>query len=271
MNEKDYGYIKQSRKQFNGEDLLWNDGTPFDTRSAWTWLLQAAAWKDSVYQSRSRMDTLKRGEFVASLRYLAGRWGWDKNTVHRFLKVVQQSGRIEHQRQGRHGHIYLIVNYDAYQDGSPKEGTVKPHAGGTEIGTEKGQHAHKKRDKVERRTALEERTTYSVDFEIFWSAYPKRSGSNPKKRADRAYRARLSEGDTPLSMLEGAQRYAAYVAHRQIIGTEFVQQAVRFLGDEKGFLDPWTVETHPRANGDRLIGVGGLPTAEELASIGIRL
>ncbi len=129
-----HGYLKLSRKQFDGGDALWEDGTPFDSRSAWMWLLQIAAFRDGVYESGFGTDQLKRGEFVASLRYLGLRWKWGKNRVARFLARLQKAGRIAGQRAGQHGRVYLIVNYATYQDGAGKSGTPRGTTNGTPAG-----------------------------------------------------------------------------------------------------------------------------------------
>jgi hypothetical protein len=77
------------------------------------------------------------------------------------------------------------------------------------------------------------------DFEALWNAYPKRAGNNPKKRALRCYRARLSEKHTSIEMLEGAQRYAKFCALTGKTGTELVLQCATFLGPDKPFLQSW--------------------------------
>jgi hypothetical protein len=232
--DKDFGYVKQSRKQFQGDDLLWDDGSPFDSRSAWMWLIQAAAWKDSVYHSRSRMDMLNRGEFVASYRFLGARWGWGKNRVRTFIALLSRKGRIVHTRKGQHGHIYLIVNYDLYQSSTNDSGTLRPMLNGTANGTVAGQS----RDKVE---GSKEVKAYTTDFEVFWQRYPKRAGSNPKARAARAYGARLSEGHTKDSIMAGEERMAACIRAEKNEGTRYVLQAATFLGPDLRFLEPWEI------------------------------
>lgn len=147
-----YGHIKLSRKQMDGRDLLWDDGTPFDTRSAWVHLLFLAAWRPSDYRTGMRVDRLERGEFVASLRYLGERWQWGKNRVARFLKMLEKSGRITGQRTGQHGTVYLIVNYDSYQS--------TPDEGGTVNGTQSGKQTGHLRDKVE--AVKQESSAYSA-------------------------------------------------------------------------------------------------------------
>lgn len=78
-------------------------------------------------------------------------------------------------------------------------------------------------------------------FEIFWSTYPKRAGNNPKDRAVKAYKARVREGHTPASILDGAGRYSEFCRASGKTGTEFVLQAATFLGPGKGFEQPWTL------------------------------
>jgi hypothetical protein len=76
-------------------------------------------------------------------------------------------------------------------------------------------------------------------FEIFWTAYPKRAGNNPKDKAAQAYKARVAEGHTPAEILDGAGRYAAFCRQTGKEGTEFVMQAKTFLGPSKGFAQDW--------------------------------
>lgn len=72
------------------------------------------------------------------------------------------------------------------------------------------------------------------------SAYPRRSGSQPWRRAAQAAHARIADGHTWAEMIDGARRYAAYIAATGREGTEFVMQAATFLGPDKHFAQPWT-------------------------------
>jgi len=67
-------------------------------------------------------------------------------------------------------------------------------------------------------------------FSECWAAYPKRSGGNSRREAEKAYRARLKEGASPADLLAGVQRYSAHVRATGKEGTEFVKQASRFFG-----------------------------------------
>lgn len=56
------------------------------------------------------------------------------------------------------------------------------------------------------------RLDYSPEFELAWQSYPARAGGNSKSAAFKAWKARLSEGINPETMLEGVKRYAGWVS-----------------------------------------------------------
>lgn len=89
---------------------------------------------------------------------------------------------------------------------------------------------------------------YTQEFEAAWAAYPKRSGSNPKRDAFKAWRARLAEGVSPDEMIAGVQRYAAHIQIKGSSATEFVMQGKRFFGPAAEFENDWTTPA-PSANG----------------------
>lgn len=76
-------------------------------------------------------------------------------------------------------------------------------------------------------------------FDEIRLAYPKRGGGQKWQDAERAYNARLSEGCSHESILDGVYRYARFIEATGKAGTEFVQMASTFLGRNKGFLEPW--------------------------------
>jgi hypothetical protein len=75
--------------------------------------------------------------------------------------------------------------------------------------------------------------------------YPKRAGSQPWTRAQRAANARISEGHRPQEFIDGAKRYAAFCRATGKIGTETVMQAATFLGPDKEFLNPYSLPETP--------------------------
>lgn len=84
---------------------------------------------------------------------------------------------------------------------------------------------------------------YANEFEIFKTIYPKRSGSQPWNKAYKALSARLADGVVWGEIEAGALRYAQWCRETGKVGTEFVMQAVRFLGPEQQFLLAWDLPT----------------------------
>jgi hypothetical protein len=78
-------------------------------------------------------------------------------------------------------------------------------------------------------------------FAECWNAYPKRSGGNSRKEAEKAYRARLKAGVSPTDLLDGVQRYAAYIRANEKEGTAYVKQASTFFGTGEHWREPWVL------------------------------
>jgi hypothetical protein len=64
-------------------------------------------------------------------------------------------------------------------------------------------------------------------FEAFWSAYPKREGSNPRKPARTKFLSLCREGADPLAIIAGVKRYAEQEAKN--VGTPYIKRAVHWL------------------------------------------
>lgn len=71
------------------------------------------------------------------------------------------------------------------------------------------------------------------------AVFPKRAGSQPWNKAEKAIAARLREGHSREEILEGAVRYAAFIRATGKEGTEYVMQASTFCGPDKRFTEPW--------------------------------
>jgi len=87
------------------------------------------------------------------------------------------------------------------------------------------------------------RSDYPEAFEAIWSSLPKRSGSNDKKLAFGAWKARQDEGHTVEEMQAGAERYARWCRATGKENTEKVLQGATFLGpaDPPHFANDWPV------------------------------
>ena len=74
---------------------------------------------------------------------------------------------------------------------------------------------------------------YTEGFERFWSAYPKRLGTNSKKSAFKSWKARLREGVSADDLIRAASCYATACIAAKKIGTEYVKQAATFLSPDE--------------------------------------
>lgn len=92
---------------------------------------------------------------------------------------------------------------------------------------------------------------YGDQFEVIWSAYPKRAGGNSKAAAHKAYKARLREGEEYNALLDGTIRYAHYCRETDAVGGRYVKQAATFFGPDKHYLEPWTPPPKPKSKTER--------------------
>lgn len=79
-------------------------------------------------------------------------------------------------------------------------------------------------------------------FEDFWSAYPKRKGSNPKNPAERKFAAAVKSGVDPGEIVASARRYADACRSDGSFGSGYVAQALTWLNQQR-----W--QDYPATNG----------------------
>ena len=118
------GYIKLSRKFFSND--MWNEARTFSSCEAWLDLIQSAR-----FEATPRMESIGgrevvvcRGQFAASIRFLAKRWQWSEKKVRSFLNHLKREGMITTEcTQGMN--LITLVKYDQYNDTGTTEGTTK--------------------------------------------------------------------------------------------------------------------------------------------------
>lgn len=75
-----------------------------------------------------------------------------------------------------------------------------------------------------------------ADFQKFWRAYPRRTGSNPKDPARKSWLAAIKRGTNPDEIISGALAYAAF---RSEDDPKFTKQAATWL-NQRGWEDDYT-------------------------------
>lgn len=81
-----------------------------------------------------------------------------------------------------------------------------------------------------------------ADFAACWADYPRRPNDS-RKKALKAWQARVRAGVEPTTLLEGARRYARYCDLTGKTGSEFVKQAATFFGPDEHYLLSWEPES----------------------------
>lgn len=185
----------------------------FTEREAWVWLISEAAWRPRTRNVGGKVVQLARGQLAASLRFMADRWGWEKDAVARFLARLKKSDMIATEVATGIS-IITVCKYDEYQRVS------LPSA--TDSKTETETATRQQRDKTEDIKSIEDRKQketrelalvvddgWPIDFrEQFWSRYPNKVGK-PKALAKldavRRRAVRVSFDD----IMTGLDRYIA--------------------------------------------------------------
>ena len=95
------------------------------------------------------------------------------------------------------------------------------------------------------------RFEHATDFTRLRAVYPARAGSQSWHRARIAATTRMKEGHAFEEFIAGAERYARYCDATGTTNTQYVMAAVKFLGEDKHFLEPWDLPKEPETLFDR--------------------
>ena len=162
----------------------------------WIWSNHeyAFAWIDLLllvnHESRKIMvngipTVIKRGQTLTSIKKLAARWGWGRNTVYRFLNALERDKMVT--RVGTsNGTTLTIENYGKFQDKGNTNGTPNRTSNETTGGTSDGTQTRKNKNEKEIKenaplvsdetAALEEESEFIDGFipmtEEEWNALP---------------------------------------------------------------------------------------------------
>jgi len=228
------GHIKIARKAYE-DDPFWNEKREFSRWEAWEDMIQYACWKDQRWYVEGEVVQLKRGQLLASERFLATRWSWSRGKVRRFLGLCQDLERITVETDHPAAHVGAIItlcNYDTYQSYRPTgEPDTSPET--DQVRTTDGPPADQKQCSEYSQCSEDSKDTrvpYQEAFTACWDAYPSRAGGNPKKAAYKAWVARVREGVDPDELLKATQAYAKHCRQSGRAGTEFVMMGRTFYG-----------------------------------------
>lgn len=117
------GWIKLHRSLAHHD--LWLS-EPFTRGQAWADLIMLANHKPGHIRRRGLYVTVNRGQVGRSQEELANRWRWSKGKVIRFLKELENGGRITKETELKNvavTSLISITNYDQYQNCGTEDGT----------------------------------------------------------------------------------------------------------------------------------------------------
>lgn len=95
------------------DSWIW-DYKPFDPGRAWIDLILDANHDDGKVFTGTSLISIKRGQDWVSVRSLAERWGWSKDRVRKFLKLLESDSMIRI-KATPFGTLLTIVNYEDFQ------------------------------------------------------------------------------------------------------------------------------------------------------------
>lgn len=194
---------------------------PVCQRWAFLDLCHLAQWKGGTRVVAGKVVSIPRGSFLASVRFLAQRWGWSKSRVERFLAALKHPSvaKIEPVEQTRSGTVYRIVAYedyanpwDAREDANKdanKDANRDANRDANEDGTEtaRGQKQPSSTRGTSTRSTSNGRKqpSYPSEFEEVWKAHPRGS----KKHAYEQYRAVVPSEITKDELIRHLESYRA--------------------------------------------------------------
>lgn len=107
------GWISLYRKI--QEHWLWTKRRKFSQFEAWISLLFKANFKDTKIMIGDNVVEIKKGSFITSEVKLAEEWKWDRSTVRKFLKTLEEQKMIQKNSTTKYTSI-SIKKWDLYQN-----------------------------------------------------------------------------------------------------------------------------------------------------------
>jgi len=201
------GYVKIGRAVF-GHNMFKEE--PYTEREGWIWLICGASYKtDTIRIPNTNIVTeVKRGDYVASIRFLATKFKWSNSRVRRFLDRLTRGKMVSTVSDTGITKI-SIANYDKYQF----------------FVEQPTQQRVQRQIKTDTNISKEVNTIsiYSTQFELYWSTIP----SKMRKGKGKAFNA-FKKSKYELTIEELSDRYKK---HHEI-NKEFTKHPATWLNQE---------------------------------------
>lgn len=90
----------------------------FSKLEVWLWMLFEASWKTRRLDVMGKTVIIERGQFCASYRFMASRWGWSVGSVQRIISRFSKEKMIRTKTDT--GQLVItICKYEEYQNDAP--------------------------------------------------------------------------------------------------------------------------------------------------------
>lgn len=233
------GWISIHRKI--RECVIWDYDEPFTRRDAWIDLLLLANHRDKDTLFDGKKITIKRGQYLTSVRKLAEEWGWGKNKTLAYLRLLEECEMITRDADSRRT-LITIVNYDIYQSENIEERTVTGQSEDSK-GTATG-HRRATNNNDNNVNNENNKNIYNPSFAEFWKIYPRK---NDKGSAYKCYLARLNDGYSEEELLTACKNYAAE-CEREKKDKKYIKHGATFLSVNEPFVYYLKGENFGRGN-----------------------
>ena len=196
------------------DNPVFSPSRSFDRRSAWIWIIENSAFKDTRQDVLGKTVVVPRGNLICSLKHLVREWNWSEKAVRSFLKRLEKEEMIRISTGLGKTQIY-VINYDRYQINGRDMGAEGANEGQQKNkGNEGNKIKHMSREEF-RKSILEK--------------YPKRDGSLEITKAYEKIKDHVTKGETTYSeFFVSVNNYRLDCEKRGIVGTRFVKQVATF-------------------------------------------
>lgn len=149
------------------QDSLIFDGDEFSRRDAWVWMIEQAAYKAKSVRVGTSTINIERGQFTASIRFMAQAFGWHRNRVSRFLDQLRNAEMIgtDCGTEGGTGQLVITISkYEEFQLSLDDSGTPSGTGSGTPAGQNRKKETSSKNKEPEGSSKREREQTAELAF-----------------------------------------------------------------------------------------------------------
>lgn len=213
------GWVKIHRKI--RDNWIWDKP---EYLKAWLDLIFKANYEDKRVLFDGEINNLKRGQFITSIRKLSDEWGWSKDRVLNFLRLLEKDEMI-HRESDRKRTLITIENYSFYQ-------VCQDTDSYTNKDTDSPQKRSKEEKNINKYELNEEKLRH--DFNIIYKKYPKKVGKTKgyKKYCDWVTKGRVVNKKrillTNRQIWKAVEKYELETRNTEL---KFIKQFDTFLGD----------------------------------------